>query len=166
MDWTAKQIKGFPGYMVSNYGEVFTNKRGKKMYRFKQYIRDGYYHVNLIKNGKYYAKRTSRLVAEVFVDNPDKKNFVDHIDTNKKNNRADNLRWVTYSENMRNPITYKRINLAKEKEIEQLDKAGVLIKKWSSTKLAAKTLGISKTAINNCLCNRSNSSGGYKWRFV
>lgn len=44
-------------------------------------------------------------VAELYVPNPDNKPFVDHIDGNTHNNRADNLRWVTAKENVNNPNT-------------------------------------------------------------
>lgn len=46
-----------------------------------------------------------RMVAEVFIDNPYNKKYVDHIDTDKLNNKADNLRWVTQSENSLNYLT-------------------------------------------------------------
>ena len=46
-----------------------------------------------------------RAVAELFIPNPDNKPCVDHIDTNKLNNMAQNLRWVTYKENNSNPLT-------------------------------------------------------------
>jgi hypothetical protein len=52
-----------------------------------------------------------RIVATAFHgDAPTKEHVVDHIDTNKQNNRPENLRWLTRLENIiLNPITAKRI---------------------------------------------------------
>ena len=52
-----------------------------------------------------------RIVATAFYNEPISKDYVvDHIDTNKQNNRPENLRWVTRLENiLLNPITSKRI---------------------------------------------------------
>lgn len=47
----------------------------------------------------YKSYTVHRLIAETFVDNPENKAHVDHIDRNKANNDASNLRWVTVSEN-------------------------------------------------------------------
>lgn len=57
--------------------------------------------------------RIHRIVATAFHgEPPTKEHVVDHIDTNKKNNRPENLRWVTRLENvLLNPITAKRIEL-------------------------------------------------------
>ncbi len=54
-----------------------------------------------------------RIVATAFHgEAPTKEHVVDHIDTNKQNNRPDNLRWVTRLENiLLNPITAKRIEI-------------------------------------------------------
>jgi predicted transcriptional regulator len=59
------------------------------------------------------AQRIHRIVATAFYgDPPTKEHVVDHIDTNKQNNRPENLRWVTRLENiLLNPITAKRIEL-------------------------------------------------------
>jgi hypothetical protein len=55
--------------------------------------------------------RVHRIVATAFHGAPPTKEHVcDHIDTNKRNNRSENLRWVTRLENiLLNPITAKRI---------------------------------------------------------
>lgn len=57
--------------------------------------------------------RIHRIVATAFHgEAPTKEHVVDHIDTNKQNNRPDNLRWVTRLENiLLNPITARRIEL-------------------------------------------------------
>lgn len=55
--------------------------------------------------------RVHRIVATAFHgEQPTKGHIVDHIDTNRRNNRPDNLRWVTRLENiLLNPITAKRV---------------------------------------------------------
>ena len=48
-----------------------------------------------------------RLVALAFLENPDNKPKVDHIDENKANNNVKNLRWATVQENQSNQGKYK-----------------------------------------------------------
>jgi hypothetical protein len=57
--------------------------------------------------------RVHRIVAVAFHgEPPTKEHVIDHIDTNKRNNRPENLRWVTRLENvLLNPITAKRITI-------------------------------------------------------
>ena len=54
-----------------------------------------------------------KAVASAFIPNPLNKPCVDHIDTNTFDNRVENLRWCTYSENLKNPITSQRMSLSK-----------------------------------------------------
>ena len=55
--------------------------------------------------------KVHRIVATAFLgEQPSKGHIVDHIDTNRRNNRPDNLRWVTRLKNiLLNPVTAKRV---------------------------------------------------------
>lgn len=62
----------------------------------------------LVNTGYRYAyvahkpRTVHRLVAETFLDNPDEKPTVDHINRVRDDNRLDNLRWATYKEQNNN----------------------------------------------------------------
>ena len=60
------------------------------------------------------GQKVHRVVALAFHgEAPSDKYVVDHIDTNRRNNRAGNLRWITRLENiLMNPITLRRIELS------------------------------------------------------
>ena len=63
--------------------------------------------------GNYYrlcGKHLHRIVAELFVPNPENKPCVDHINTDRSDNRAENLRWVTTKENNNNPLTKQHLS--------------------------------------------------------
>ncbi len=55
-----------------------------------------------MKNKIEYDKRVHKLVATAFLLNPEKKQFVDHIDNNRKHNNLINLRFATHSQNQQN----------------------------------------------------------------
>lgn len=74
---------------MSNSGHI-KNKHGRIL---KPEIRNGYYSVGLMKNGKRVHKRIHRLVAEAFISNPDNLPQVNHKDENKLNNEVSNLEW-------------------------------------------------------------------------
>jgi hypothetical protein len=80
-------------YKISNMGRVKNNKgnliSGKN--------ENGYNAVYLGKNSKIY--KIHRLVAQLFLANPENKKIINHKDGNKLNNKASNLEFVTSSEN-------------------------------------------------------------------
>ena len=93
-------------YQISNFGRV-RNKITGRILKPTEGKTDKYYYVSLCKDGKQTNTKIHRLVALYFIDNPDNKPYVDHIDNNKLNNLYTNLRWATHQENRRNVVMYK-----------------------------------------------------------
>ena len=86
-----KEIEGYGGrYQISNYGRVWNVVT--QQYMKPQLKKTGYYSLNLMKpNKKIVSERLHRLVALYFCDKPEGCNIVNHLDSDKTNNRADNL---------------------------------------------------------------------------
>ena len=91
--------KDFQFYLVSEFGEVYSNKTQKFLKHRSN--GKGYSKVKLTQNlGGQVDKYVHRLVAEIYVPNPDNKPEVNHIDGDTLNNHYSNLEWVTRKENM------------------------------------------------------------------
>ena len=136
-----KDIEGYKGhYQISNYGNVRSLK--KDAFLMKGGYLKGYKIISLWKNGTGKMFRVHRLVAAAFIPNPENKPCVDHIDGDRANNHADNLRWVTVKENQNNPITKskwigKKAKPHHEKAVEQI-KNGIVVNVFVSIQEAAR----------------------------
>ena len=93
-----RDIEGYEGlYQVSNLGRVksLNYNRTKSEKILKTAMRRGYLGVTLFKDGKPKTFMVHRLVAMMFINNPEKLPVVNHKDEDKLNNNADNLEWCT-----------------------------------------------------------------------
>lgn len=93
-----------------------------------------------------------RIVAETFIPKIEGKDFVDHIDGNKLNNKVTNLRWVTKKENYHNVNTINNVLNALNKNID----------KSKIAKVARNSMSIDSRGFvyNNF------SACGYKWKYI
>jgi uncharacterized protein YerC len=79
-------------------------------------LQNGYRRLQFTIKGVSHGPLVHRLVATLFIDNPDQKPFVNHKDLDKLNNRVDNLEWVTPSENIQHWVDNRK-NYKRSKEI-------------------------------------------------
>lgn len=92
-----KPIEGFERYLISNYGRVKSLIGNEKILR--QYLTDtGYLIVKLCKNNKTYNRRVHRLVAKAFLTVDDDTKEVHHINRDRKDNKYNNLMWISKEE--------------------------------------------------------------------
>ena len=93
-----KRITGFSKYYITEDGIVYSTNNKIKKFQIKR----GYYSVRLSENGNTKDYRVHRLVAQIFIPNPENKPVINHINGNRLDNRKENLRICTRSENCRN----------------------------------------------------------------
>lgn len=159
-----KPVKGFEGkYIVSNLGNVMSlprtilNRLGREYtvdgFTLSKRISDtGYENVYL---GNSASKSVHRLVAEAFVQNPNRFSEVNHIDGNKKNNCASNLEWVTHSENIKHALETGLIADCAKKATPDIVRA-----------IRAEYIPNDKKHSTTAIAKKYGLSAGYVWKIV
>jgi len=184
METIWKDVKGFEGYYeVSNTGIIFSkcrfitdkndNQKQIDHKRLAQHInQNGYFCISLYKNSIGKNFRVHRLVAEMFIPNPNNKPCINHIDGNKLNNSIENLEWVTHKENT---IHAFKTGLQKGSSTGKFGSDNKLsipvsqiitgqINRIFGSRLEAERLtGISSRKIALCCNGKRKTAGGYKW---
>ena len=95
----ARDIQNYEGrYQITSWGRVWSNIACA--YITPEETKKGYLRIRLIDgDGKRHWHKVHRLVATAFIENPERKPQINHIDGNKKNNSVTNLEWCTDAEN-------------------------------------------------------------------
>lgn len=105
MEW--RSIKGFPGYEISDDGQVKSYKQSKegKLLTLNQ-SKKGYLEVRLQDmDGSQCTKKVHRLVLSTFAPCEGMEELtVDHIDCDPSNNNLENLRWMKAEDNLQRAI--------------------------------------------------------------
>ena len=190
-----KPVIGYEGlYDVSNLGRIRSVDRvvqqAGKINHLKGHImaqsvdKDGYLRCCLSKNGIRKNYHVHRIVLSAFVPNPEGKPHVDHINTIRDDNRVENLRWATQTENNNNQRTIQHLKKTinndgyQQKRLNALSKNGSpkapkkvyqysanleYINSFNSISEAARSFGINHENIVRALDNPQKRSAGYIW---
>ena len=188
-----KPIRDYEGlYEVSNLGGIkrLENDKNRKEKILKPYKNKlGYLCINLYRDNKVKQMYVHRLVAIAFIPNPENKPCIDHINTIRNDNRIENLRWVTYKENMNNELTKEKLsgensnNYGKprseeiKKKISESQKGGKnpkarsvfcyeLNKSWDTSAEASRELNIDSSNITKCCKGKCKSVKGYRFCYL
>lgn len=97
-----RDVVGYKGlYQVSNMGNVKSlnyRRTGKERALKPSFNTNGYLIIGLSKDGKKTTYKVHRLVAEAFIENPDNKSHICHINAIRADTRAENLCWASQKE--------------------------------------------------------------------
>lgn len=162
------KIKGFEhindGYYVSYDGRVFSlrDKHGNVSFDNKHELKQsektgGYLYITVTtKHNKLNYIRVNRLVAKAFVKGEtSKRKYVNHNDEDRKNNHADNLRWVTPKENN---------DWSLSKKVYKYDLEGNFCCSYISTKEASKD-GFNRSHVANVCRGIERQHKGYLFSY-
>ena len=165
-------------FLVSNLGRIKDGLNDKILNPsvWKDYQVVTLYHnfkdINTTGTSEIYTKKLSvhRIVASVFVPNPNNLPYVNHKDENKSNNRADNLEWCDPKYNRQYGTGSKRMVETKKKngsiqKIHQLTLDGEYISEYETAKIASLKTEVSASAIYQCCRRFCKQMKGYVFLF-
>ena len=149
-------------YSVSTEGEV---RKDTTNYILSQSSQQDYKFVGLIINGKQKRMRVHRMVALTFIDNPDNKPYVNHINGNRSDNNVENLEWVTPSENTQHAVDTGLFKSGRARAVVQYNLNGEQMATFESASEAARQTGGSQSKITMCCRRQRDSANDYQWRY-
>lgn len=155
-----KELKDFPGYLITKQGQIINEKTGHVLTPTKC-KNSGCLKVTISGETRY----VHRLVAETYLRNPKNKSDVMHIDKDKGNNDVENLKWATHRETQR-----RSYNLGTDAPGGNEPAKPIFVKElnmsFPSIKNCAKALHISPCSIRKCVRGEIESCKGYTFRLL
>lgn len=165
-------------YAVSNLGRVKTLPRkhvapkGGTYYTKETILKQnfnngGYLHVNF----QHHSIDVHKLVALLFLPNPNRYECVNHKNEIKTENYVSNLEWCTKAyNNSYNKRAVKignkqRNNVTRCKKVAQYTKSGEFVKTYPSA-MEAQRHGFWSSSVIACCRGKRKTANGYIWKYV
>jgi hypothetical protein len=148
-----------PRIKVSNKGNVVSHKRGSAYPLKVSHNKSGYQQVGAGPGSN--VQPVHRMVAETWIPNPSHYEQVNHINGDKDDNRAENLEWVTQSQNMRH-AWQTGLTKGRSTPIRIVETGEV----FESLSECARRIGGSVGNIWACLDGRRSTHLGYHFEYV
>lgn len=130
---------------------------------------NGYKQVSLkiIATNRNERRYVHRLVAQYFIPNPENKKEVNHINGDRSDNRAENLEWVTTSENQKKKYITNPDTITCNKKVAQLDKNTLaIIAEFPSVAAACRELGHKRGRLDLALKGKAELAFGFRWKYI
>jgi hypothetical protein len=162
-------------YEITRFGHVRNINTGNVIRHFTN--RGGYKYCTVSNSGRKRNIMIHRLIASVFIPNPNNKPSINHINCNKTDNRIENLEWCTPKENAiharQNGLTVNppsqngklgKLN-STSKPVRQIDLSGNIIRDYDCARQAME-YGFTPSHISRCCNGTKEKYKGYKWTFI
>jgi hypothetical protein len=169
-------IRGASGYMISDYGRVWSEK-SQKFLKPKPLDDHGHMGVCLYVNGKCRYEYIHRLMAKAFIPNPMNLPVVRHLNDVPDDNDICNLKWGTQKDNIADSIKNEKAHFITDSEREiglsKMRRPIVAIKIKTGEEVyfngqneASRFLGIQQSNIWKVLNGERRHACGYYFEYV
>jgi hypothetical protein len=164
-----EEWKPYPGwedyYEVSNKSRIRNVQKGNIL---KPHLHhSNYYGFCFSRNGENKYLRRSRIVALVWISNPDNKKEVNHKNGITTDDSIENLEWIHPSDNILH--YYYKLDKGSKRKINVFSMEGELINQYPSISMAVREMKLPKSSHGNivtCLKGRIHYAYNHKWQYA